>query len=187
LVAWTSRLAWMLPAITCAWAVPARAEGDRALSAGLGWATFSTPGKKMGNMEPPAVTPDVGGTLSVMYEHAISSELSLRGELAGAVFTGGQTGNQSPRSYSAIGDVGVLFRFDVLKYVPYAFGGVGGALATGGPIDKGNELVIVVGGGLDVLASRSRSFGVEGRLASFGGSFTVFTLGVRGSVRWGYF
>jgi hypothetical protein len=40
---------------------------------------------------------------------------------------------------------------------------------------------------LDFLASRSRSFGVEAKLASFGGDVTVFTLGVRGSIRWGYF
>jgi hypothetical protein len=44
-----------------------------------------------------------------------------------------------------------------------------------------------VGGGLDVLAGRDRSWGIEGRLASFGGDVTIFSIGVRGSVRWGYF
>jgi hypothetical protein len=74
-----------------------------------------------------------------------------------------------------------------LKYVPYAFGGVGGVATTGGPIDRGVNFVLVVGGGLDWLTSRSRSYGIEGRLASFGGDVTVFTLGVRGTLRWGYF
>jgi hypothetical protein len=167
---------------------PARAEGERALSIGLGWATFSTPGKKVGSMEPPAVGPDVGGSLSLIYERAIGSDFALRGELATGLFYGGTIDpKQSNTSYAAIGDVGAVFRFDTLKYVPYAFAGIGGLVSGGGPIDRGAQLVLAIGGGLDVLASRSRSWGIEGRLASFGGDVTIFTFGVRGTVRWGYF
>jgi hypothetical protein len=182
-VAWTTKVAILLPALA---AVPAHAEGDRALSAELGWATFTTPGKKVGTMEPPAITPTFGGSLGVIYEHGVSTDVSLRGELAGAIFTGGAGKGQSDPSYAGLADVGLVFRFDVLKYVPYAFGGVGGVYAGGGPIDRGSEFVLAIGGGLDVLESRSRSWGIEGRLASFGGDITIFTLGVRGTVRWGY-
>jgi hypothetical protein len=168
-------------------AAPAWAEGDRAVSVSLGWATFSVPGKAMGNMAPPTQSPDVGGTLGASYEYAIGTDLALRGELAGGLFYGGNGKNQTPTSYAGIGDVGITFRFDVLKYVPYAFGGIGGVLSGGGPIDKGADFVLCIGGGLDVLQSRARSWGVEGRLASFGGSITVFTLGLRGTIRWGYF
>jgi hypothetical protein len=177
-----------LPAIASALA-PAGvyAEGDQSLSAELGWATFSVPGKKVGSMEPPAITPDAGGSVGGVYERSISSDFSLRGELAGAMFSGGNSAKQSSLSYAALGDVGVVFRFDVLKYVPYAFGGVGAMVTSGGPLDDGSELVLAIGGGLDVLASRSRSYGIEGRVASFGGNVTVFTLAFRGTVRWGYF
>jgi hypothetical protein len=128
----------MLPAIACALAPGGvRADGgEQAVSATLGWATFSTPGKKTGTMEPPAVTPDVGGTLGLVYERAISTDFSLRGELAGAMFEGGNAAKQSSLSYVGLADVGAVFRFDVLKYVPYAFGGVGGVLSTGGPLDQ---------------------------------------------------
>jgi hypothetical protein len=177
----------VLPAILAARIAPARAEGDRALSLDLGWATFSAPGQPAGKMAPPSVSPDLGGTLGVIYEHGVSTDVSLRGELAGCLFTGGAGKGQSDPSYAGLGDVGVVFRFDVLKYVPYAFAGVGGLVAGGGPIDRGAQLVVAIGGGLDVLASRSRSWGIEGRLASFGGDVTMFTLGVRGSLRWGYF
>ena len=162
------------------------AEGDRAASVEASWATFSTVGKKMGTKEPPALSPDYGLSVAGMYEHALSTDLSLRGELAGAYFSGGQQKGETDTSYALLGDVGGVFRFDVLKYVPYAFAGVGGVLSTGGPIDQGSEFVVVVGGGLDVLASRERSWGIEGRLASFGGNITIFTFGLRGSVRWGY-
>jgi hypothetical protein len=179
---------WPVAAVLLALAAgAAHAEGDRALSLGVGWATFSAPGKATNNQTPPTVTPEVGGTLSVIYEHAVGSDFSLRGEAAGSMFYGGAGKGQSNTSYGALGDVGVTFRFDVLKYVPYAFGGVGGVVSGGGPISRGGEFVIVVGGGLDWLVSRSRSFGVEGRLASFGGDVTIFTLGLRGTVRWGYF
>src|SRR5438105_3490647 len=61
-------------------AAPAHAEGERALSASLGWAWFSTPGKAMTNMAPPDVTPDAGGALAVSYEHSIGTDIALRGE-----------------------------------------------------------------------------------------------------------
>jgi len=47
--------------------------------------------------------------------------------------------------------------------------------------------VLVVGGGLDCLTSRTGSYGGELRLASFGGDITVVTLSFRASLRWGYF
>jgi hypothetical protein len=138
-------------------------------------------------MAPPTISPDVGGALGVSYEHAIGTDIALRGELAGGLFYGGAGKNQSNTSYAGLGDVGVTFRFDVLKYVPYAFGGVGAIASGGGPIDKGADFVLCIGGGLDFLESRERSWGFEGRLASFGGDITLFTLGVRGTIRWGYF
>jgi hypothetical protein len=189
LVAWTARPWILLPALAI-FAAPtqAHAEGERALSVGLGWATFSTPGKAMGNMEPPQVSPDLGGALAVTYEHAIGSDFSLRAEGAFGLFYGGQQDDkQTPTSYAWLGDAGATFRFDVLKYVPYAFGGVGVVKTTGGPIVPGTSLVLAVGGGVDMLVSRKRSYGIEGRLASFGGDVTIFTFGLRGTFRWGYF
>lgn len=165
----------------------AGAEDERALSVGLGWATFSVPGKMVGNMEPPAVSPDVGGALAVTYERMIGTDIALRAELAGGLFYGGATEGKPQTAYAGLADAGVVFRFDVLKYVPYAFGGLGVVGASGGPIESGLDLVLAIGGGLDVLVSRSRSYGFEARLASFGGDVTLFTLGVRGTVRWGYF
>jgi hypothetical protein len=165
----------------------AHADGESALSAGLGWATFSTPGKRMGNQAPPTLSPDVGGALVVSYERSISTDVGLRAELAGGVFYGGGSAMQGKTSYALLGDAGVVFRFDVLKYVPYAFGGLGGVATGGGPIDRGADFVLVVGGGLDWLRSRERSYGLEARVASFGGDVTVVTFGVRGTLRWGFF
>jgi hypothetical protein len=174
--------------IACIFApMAANAEGEQAVSAEAGWATFSTTGKKVGTMEPPALSPTIGGTLAVEYEREVSTDLSLRGELAGAVFSGGNQKAQTSTSYVGLADVGVLFRFDVLRYVPYAYGGIGGIGATGGPIDRGAAFVVVLGGGLDWLQSRTCSTGFDARLASFGGNITVFTVGLRGTVRWGFF
>jgi hypothetical protein len=189
LVALTRPALLLLPAMFIAGAPrAARAEGERALSVGLGWATFSTPGEPtMDNMEPAAVTPTVGGSLAAIYEHAIGSDFSLRGELAAGLFYGGETEDGSALSYAGLADVGAVFRFDVLKYVPYAFGGVGAVVTTGGPINGGTNVVLAIGGGLDVLVDRSKSWGIEARLASFGGDVTMFTLGLRATTRWGYF
>jgi hypothetical protein len=164
----------------------ARAEGERAMSVGLGWATFSAPGKAMRNQAPPIVSPDVGGALAVSYEHSVSSDISLRAELTGGVFYGGAAEMQSDTSYALLGDAGVTFRFDVLKFVPYAFGGLGAVVSGGGPLDSGADFVLVVGGGVDWLQRRERSYGFEARVASFGGDITVVTFGLRGTVRWGF-
>lgn len=166
---------------------PARADSDKALSVGLGWATFSVPGKATGNMPPPSITPDLGGAVSVMYEHMIGTDVGLRGELTGGLFHGGEAKDQSATSIAGLADAGVVFRFDVLKYVPYAFAGLGAVKAGGGPIDGSVQPVLAVGGGLDILASRQHSYGFELRIASFGGDITLVTLGVRGTTRWGYF
>lgn len=173
-------------------AAAARADGERALSVGLGYATFSVPGKAEGNMAPPSLSPDLGGALSVTYERAVGSDFGLRAELAGGVFYGGadpDADERAPRetSYALLADAGVVYRLDVLKYVPYAFAGVGGVASGGGLIDRGLDFVLVLGGGVDWLRARDRSYGVELRLASFGGDITVFTAGLRGTVRWGFF
>jgi len=175
-------------AVLAVLAVAGTASADEhAASVGIGWATFSVPGKKMGNMEPPAITPDIGGTLSGIYEYALSTDVSLRGELAFGAFYGGEQKGQSAGSFAGLVDAGVTFRFDVLKTVPYAYAGLGAVIAGGGPIDRGADFVVVLGGGLDVLVSRERSWGCELRFASFGGDVTLFTAGVRGTYRWGFF
>ena len=166
---------------------PVRAEGDEALSASVGWATFSVPGKAKRGQAPPTLTPDWGGAFAVSYERSVSTDLSLRAEGAAGVFRGGGQAMEGKTSYAALGDAGIVFRFDVLNIVPYAFAGLGAAVAGGGPIDRSADLVLVAGAGVDWLAGRARSFGLEGRVASFGGDVTVVTVGVRGTIRGGFF
>lgn len=161
---------------------------EQALSASAGFATFSAPGEKPANeMVAPTVSPSGGGALAVSYERLIGSDFSFRGEIAGGMFFGGNSMAQSSRSYAFLADVGGAFRFDIFKYVPYAFAGVGFVASGGGPIDRGNDAVLVIGGGLDRLWSRKRSAGLEMRLASFGGDVTVVTIGLRGTTRWDFF
>jgi hypothetical protein len=165
----------------------AHAEGERALSGDAGLATFSALGKKVGSMAQPQLSPDIGFTLGGSFEYMIGADFALRAEGAGTMFTGGEEKDESSLSYAVLGGVGAAFRFDVLKYVPYAFVGVGGMATFGGPIDRGANLMLSVGGGLDVLQSRERSYGGELRIASFGGDVTIVTLSFRASCRWGFF
>ena len=101
----------------------ARAESEQAISVGLGWATFSTVGEAMDNMEPPALSPTIGGSLALSYERMIGTDFALRAELVGGLFYGGteEKKMQSETSNALLADAGAALRFDVLKYVPYAF------------------------------------------------------------------
>src|SRR5512138_1931279 len=133
--------------LVLALATPAHAENEQALSLGVSvYASFSAPGEAKMDMAPPSVSPDWGSGLFGSYERMIGSDIGLRGELAGNIFYGGNTAKQSATSYALLGDAGVVFRFDVLNVVPYAFAGVGGVTSTGGPIDRGIDYVVVVGG-----------------------------------------
>ena len=60
-------------------ATPAAAEGERALSVNLGWATFSVPGKPVGNMAPPTLSPHVRGAPRVTFEQGIASTVAWYG------------------------------------------------------------------------------------------------------------
>jgi hypothetical protein len=155
---------------------PVRAD-ESAASASLGWATYSLPGDD--DMD---ITSYLGLQLDLMYERAFSEPLSWRVELGGAIFH-----HEDGTSYLAIGDAGLVYRFDVLTWVPYVFGGVGGVWATGGPLPSTTEPVLMLGGGVDKLFDRDRSAGLEVHLASFAGTVTTFSLAIRGTFRWGYF
>jgi hypothetical protein len=159
-------------------AAPGVARADEsAASLSLGWATYSLPGED--DMD---ITSYLGLQLDAMYERAFSEPLSWRVELGGAVFH-----HSEGTSYLAIADAGLVYRFDVLSWVPYVFGGAGGVMAGGGPLPSTFEPVLMLGGGLDKLFNRDRSAGIEVHLASFAGSVTTFSLAFRGTIRWGYF
>jgi hypothetical protein len=166
----------------------AHAESEQAFSIGFGYATFSAPGEPMDGMPAEAVSPTFGLSLTATYERAIGTDVALRAEVVTGGFWGGTTkDDQRSTSYAVLGDAGIAFRFDVMKYVPYAFGGLGAVGSGGGPLTGGVDFVLVAGGGLDWLQSRERSYGLELRLASFAGDITVATLGLRGTWRWGFF
>jgi hypothetical protein len=166
----------------------ARADDERTASVGLGWAWFSTLGEPAEEgQEPPALSPDAGGSLTLAHERMIGTDLGLRGSTTFGAFYGGNQEMQSKASYAVLADVGVVFKLDVMRFVPYGFASVGGVASWGGPIDNGIDLVVVLGGGVDWLTSRKKSIGFEARVASFGGDVTVLTAGIRGTVHWGLF
>jgi hypothetical protein len=163
-------------AVVAAGAGRARAD-ESAASLSLGWATYSLPDDN--DMD---ITSYLGLELDAMYERAFSEPLSWRVELGGAVFH-----HSDGTSVMAVADAGLVYRFDVLSWVPYAFAGVGGVTAGGGPLPTTTEPILVLGGGVDKLFSRDHSAGLEAHLASFAGDVTTFSLAFRMTLRWGYF
>lgn len=184
----TVRLALLIVVVPALGPAVAAAENEQALSLGVSvYSSFTAPGEPTMEMAPTETSSDYGTGLFGSYERMIGSDLGLRAEAAGNFFYGGNSDKQSASSYAVLGDVGVVFRFDVLHVVPYAFAGAGGVLSTGGPIDRGLDPVLVVGGGVDWLRGRQRSYGLELRMASFAGDISVATIGFRATHRWGFF
>jgi hypothetical protein len=82
--------------------------------------------------------------------------------------------------------------FDVVKYVPYVTLGAGATLLAGEGVDTEIDPRVELGLGIDVLSSRSFSYGLETRLevvaprAAFEQS-ALFFAGAKIAWRWGFF
>jgi hypothetical protein len=178
-----TRYGWVVIALMVATGTAHAGDGESALSLSLGAATWWVP------TEDP-LTPDMndtlgptaGGALAVEYERGFSEAFSWRVAAGAGVFgVGGVSGGGWATG-------GLVYRFDVLKYVPYGVGGVGAVVVGGGPLDEVVvQPAVEVGLGLDVLRGRTRSWGLEARVVTFPDEVLVGTLGLRLTSRWGFF
>jgi hypothetical protein len=164
-------------AVAGAPAVARAGDGESAASAAIGLATYATPDE---NGEE-TLTPTAGATLQATYERGFGDYASWRVQLAGALYGGGGVAG------SGLATVGLSYRLDVLRYVPYAAIGVGALVRGGGPFELGVEPALEIGGGVDVLRGRARSWGVAAAITSFAGDTTTVTVTLRSTWRWGYF
>lgn len=171
------RAAWPLALALAAPTAAQAGDGERAVSFGLGAATYATPGEDMDE----TLTPTAGAAIAATYERGIGDEVSVRADLTVAGYLGGGA------AASALGTVGLVYRIDILKYVPYVEVGVGGLAVAGGPWSLGVEPALRLGGGVDVLRGRDRSWGVTAAMTSFASATTTLAIGVRATWRWGYF
>ena len=152
-------------------------DGESAASAAIGLATYATPSAE----DDETLMPTGGATLQATYERGFGDYASWRAQLAGAIYGGGGVAG------TGLATIGLSYRLDVLRYVPYAAIGVGVLVRGGGPFDTGVEPALELGGGVDVLRGRDRSWGLAAAVTSFAGDTTTITLTLRSTWRWGYF
>jgi hypothetical protein len=150
-------------------------EGESALSVSASLAGFSVPDHS-----------PVGGALGFDFERGLTDVVWLRASGGGGGFSDGDS-----IAYAGYSEIGITYVIDVLRYVPYVNLGVGGIYLhvdePGEEFENGFKPLISLGGGVDLLTSRSRSYGVFTRFESFLGRSAFFTLGARASWRWGFF
>ena len=170
--------AWFaVAALTTAASSADAGDGERAVSLGLGYATYATPNAE----DDDTLTPTAGAAVVATYERGVGADTAVRADLVvGGYFGGGTVG-------SALATVGLGYRVDVLKYVPYLEVGVGALVRTGGPFEPGVEPALRIGGGVDWLRGRARSYGVAVIMTSFASETTTLAVSVRSTWRWGYF
>lgn len=152
-------------------------DGETAVSASAGYATYATPGPE----EDQTLTPTAGGLLGATYERGFGDYASWRVHGAGALYGGGGVVT------SGLVTAGLSYRVDVLRYVPYVTVGLGGMVLAGGPFETGIEPVLELGAGVDWLRGRSRSWGLSGNLTGFASETITLSVSVRSTWRWGYF
>jgi len=160
-----------LTALAAAAAPAAADEGESALSASAGYASFAVP-----EHEPP------GGALGLEYERGIGADLWIRAAAAGGLYA-----TDGGPSWSGQGTLGLTYVVDILKYVPYLHAGVGAVMLGGGPLETELHPVAEIGAGLDVLVRRGLSYGIFIRVASFLDDSAFVSGGARVTWRWGFF
>lgn len=151
------------------------ADGERALSATVGYATYTVAGDN-----------PHGTALGGDYERGFSDALSWR------ISGGGGLYYRDGVSFSGQLTAGLTYLFDVLKYVPYVNVGIGGMVIVDPGGDAGGLAVDIhplaeIGAGLDILRDRTSSFGVYVRFETLLQETSFFTAGVRSTWRWGFF
>jgi hypothetical protein len=148
------------------------ADGERALSATLGYATYTLP----------EYNPH-GAAFGLDYERGFSDALSWRISGSGGIYY------RDGLTYSGQLTAGITYLFDVLKYVPYVNAGIGGIVIAdiGGDPAVDVSPLAEVGVGLDILRDRTSSFGVYVRFETLLQETSFFTAGVRSTWRSGFF
>jgi hypothetical protein len=156
------------------------ADGEKVFSLGVDYATWTVP-QDIQNSDEDSITAQ-GGALGVDVLRGFGDSVWLRASGHGGVYRAlGET------SWDVGGTVGVRYAFDVLRYVPFLDLGVGGLAVGGGAVDTAFKPVVELGLGLDILESRTFSWGVVLRFDSFASQAVFLTAGARVSWRWGFF
>jgi hypothetical protein len=153
-------------------------EDDRSLSVNVGFTTF-TAGEDL---------LPYGGLVGAEYERGISESWSWRLAAAGGLlYEDGTEDLDGGLVWRAQAIGGLVYLFDVLKYVPYATIGLGAVARGGGPVETDLHPVLELGGGVDLLKSRTFSWGGFVRVSSYLDDEAAFTIGGRATWRWGLF
>lgn len=172
------RLLPLVPLLAVALPRPAAAgDGETAASAALGWSTYAVPDEEAEE----TLTPTAGATVQATWERGLGDAAAWRVHGAGALFVGGGVAG------TGLVTVGLSYKLDVLRYVPYAAVGAGVLVHGGGPFTTLVEPALEVGGGVDVLRGRARSWGVAAAVTGFASDTTTVSVTVRSTWRWGYF
>jgi hypothetical protein len=171
--------AFVVIALLCAGPAGAWAgEDDRSFSVDLGFTTF-TAGEEL---------LPYGGFAGVEYDRGISESFAWRLAASGALlYEDGNEDLDGGMVWRAQAVGGLVYLFDVLKYVPYATIGLGAVARGGGPVETDLHPVLELGGGLDLLRSRTFSWGGYVRVSSYLDDEAAFTIGGRATWRWGLF
>jgi hypothetical protein len=123
-----------------------------------------------------------GARLTLETERGFSDAFWWHGQVnLGATRADGEAG------VLASATVGVTYAFDVLKYVPLVHLGAGASLTGGGRVDVEVTPVVALDGGLIILRSRTRSWGVIGGVEIGASGLWQLNLGLRYGWRWGTF
>lgn len=152
--------------------------GENALSLGGGYATYATPSDQDDEVR----SPTVGAAATATFERGVSDYAAWRVRAVGAVYT-----SAAGTAGSGLVTLGLSYRVDVLKYVPYVAVGIGGLVRGGGPFSTGIEPALEIAGGIDWLRGRNRSLGIDLAMTGFASDTTTLAVTVRSTWRWGYF
>lgn len=135
------------------------------------------------------------GDVADGFDLGVSFDRGLREQVFWHIAAGGGLFKADPGLTVYVGrlTLGVkVLMFDIVKWVPYTTVGVGAAVRGGDDIDTELDPRLELGLGLDRMASRSFSYGIEARfeIGAPRDAFeqtSLFLVGLKVAWRWGFF
>jgi len=122
-----------------------------------------------------------GGSLGATYAYRLGDRFALRASAAAGAYY------DNDAAYSTQALASIAYTFDVLRYVPWASVGLGGIATFGPDVGECLDPIAEVAAGLDILHSRSFSYGLFVRYESLFQETSYAAGGLRLNWHWGFF
>ena len=175
-------IACALPVLVCLpAATAAAAEGEKAFGVGVDFSTWNVTQEQHEGTDNDSISAH-GASAVADFEYGWNDTFWLRASASGGFYS-----VPAGVAWSSSGTLGASYAFDLLHCVPFAELSAGALVVGGDGVDVEVKPILEGGIGMNILHSRTMSYGLVLRGGVLFSEGLFFMAGPRVTWRWGYF